>query len=471
MQFSNFKGIVFLFLGIVVVFFAFVFNDVKTGIVEKINTAKIIYSVVDDEISSVAVENKTGKFSFERCEEKEVTKDGKEIITIVYKVKDKPEMLLDQDAVRVLLRDLYTFHTIDMVCSDATEEDLVKFGFGNEWNTITVNETDGSSHTFILGGTSKDGSERYVMKGGENKIYSMVKVKEESFLNDLNTYRERRLGTFGSYTLLSFSITDKGVRKLGIRMKNRNDTEVVTTDSISYVMILPFNGAISIEKFDDVMMNFDEVVVEDFVEEGLDNLWAYGLDDANSLKVVIQDSEKHRHELHFGKIDEKGNVYTLYNDNKFVFTTNPKMYNAVKDLNPADFMEVYANLYRMTEVERVAVTGTEEAYVLDIKRGEQTEYYINDKFALDKGFKAIYQGIIDLKISEHPEEEKKEKELLDITFTFRDGSKKTTKYYEYDIKHYGAYMNDGSYGLVEKKSIDKLLEVLDIFDEKPHLEP
>lgn len=471
MQFSNIKGIMFLFLGMLVLFFAFTFNEAKTEIVEKINSAKVIYSVLDEEISSVDIENKTGKFSFERCEEVKVTEDGKEIINIVYKLKGDHDKLLDQDEVKSLLRDVYEFYTTDTVCYDATEEDLLNFGFGEEWNTITVNKTDGSFQTFILGGTSKNGKERYVMKGGENKIYSMVKAKEESFLNDINTYRQRRLGSFGTYTLLSFSITDKGERKLGIRMKNENDSEVVTTNNISYVMVLPYNGAISIDKFDDVMVNFDEVIVEDFVEDNRNNLSEYGLDESNSLKVVIQDSQKHRHELHFGKTDDKGNVYTLYNDNNFVFTTAPKMFNAVKDLDPADFMEIYANIHRIAEVRSVAVKGTEKEYILSIKRAEETEYFINDKPALDKGFKSIFQGIVELKITGQTKEPVYDEEVLDITFTFNNGNHKTTKFYNYDEKNYGVHMDDDSYGLISKNIVNNLLEVLEMFDEKPHVEP
>ena len=61
--------------------------------------------------------------------------------------------------------------------------------------------------------------------------------------------------------------------------------------------------------------------------------------------------------------------------------------------------------------------------------------------------------------------------MLDITFTFKDGSKKTSKFYEYDSRNYGAVATDGTYGLVSERFVDNLLEILEIFDEKPDMEP
>lgn len=443
----------------------------SSGSVARVDADSMIFSAEEGEITSVDIKSPTGNFSVERCEEELIRADGKEITDIVYRVYGNHSITLSQEKIKKLLNDFYRFHVLETVSETSEEADLKEYGFTGEQPLVNIHTNDGQMYTFVLGGISPDEKARYVKMSGDEKIYSMLKVKEESFLNDMNYYRDRRVGVLDGYTLLSFSVTDKGVRKMGIRYKNENDREVVTTDAITYVMVLPYNGAVNIERFGELMSNFDEVYAVDFIEDNPYNISQYGLDDYSALKVVIQDIEQNRHELTFGKADEKGNIYTMYGGCDFVFTTEPKMYNAVKELNAAEFIDKYTNIFNLEDVRNVTVTGTAKTYSLDINSSGAAKYEINDKEALDQGFKAVYQGIIGIKITGAAEEERKEKEVLDITFTFKDGSKKTSKFYEYDSRNYGAVATDGTYGLVSERFVDNLLEILEIFDEKPDMEP
>ena len=250
-----------------------------------------VYTVSDGEIDNIEVENESGGYCIERNEEKKVRADGKEIIDIVYGVKNRAGVTLSQDKVKELLNDFYEFHVIKTF-SNIEEKDLIEYGFTGTDAYVTINKKDGASDTFILGGVTPDEKKRYVWKKGEDKVYTMLKVKESSFLNELNYYRERRIGTLDAYTLLSFSVTDKGERIMGIRYKNQNDREVVTTDAITYVMVMPYKEAVNIERFGELMSAFDEVRAVDFTEDNPRNLSKHGLDDAHALRVVIQDVEQ-----------------------------------------------------------------------------------------------------------------------------------------------------------------------------------
>lgn len=432
----------------------------------------MIYSMTDEELASVEVKNDTGEYTIEKYEEKLLRSDGKEETEILYRVKDNPVVNLDQTQVKKLLSDFYEFHVMSLAAENAGTA-LESYGFTEDSPSVTVNKTDGSSDTFVLGGVLEDEEQRYVKKADENRVYTMLKLKESSFLNGLDAYRQRELGILDSYTLLSFSVTDKNVRKLGIRYKNENDREVVTTDSITYVMTFPYKGAVNIENFGALMKPFDEVYAVDFIEDEPDDLSEYGLDDAHALRAVIQDVEQNRHELKFGKSDEKGNIYTTYNDYDFVFTTEPDMYNAVADINPADYIDKYTNLFDIDEVENVTVTDiiNQKTYSLDIGRSGGLSYEINGKEAYDKAFRSVYEGIINIKITSQAEEEKKDEEVLDITFNFTDGSSETSKFYEYDEFDLGVTAADGTYGLVERRFINSIIEILEEFDEDPSVEP
>jgi len=471
---ANFKKIFVVLLCVILIagVGVFVFNmkaDDET--IEKPKT-KIIFSVADEDIFSVDVKNPEGKFSIERCEDVYKLEGGEEFTEVVYRVYKNHDITLSQSKIKKLLSEFYQFHVLETVSKKSKEADLEKFGFSEDSALIHINTTDGLTHTFTIGGISPDGKTRYVKKSGDNNIYSMNRLKEESFLRNLEFYRERRLENIDINTILSISITDKGERKMGIRFRNENDQEVVTTEDMTYVMILPYTGAVNEEKFGELISEFYQIKVEDFVENDAEDLSVYGLNTESAIRVVIQDIDRHVHRLMFGKADEKGNIYTIYGDNKVVFTTAPNMYNAVLDLNPAEYVEKHTNIFYLEDVANVTLKGTEKIYSLDInKENYQKNYKINDKDAHKGGFETIYQAIISIMITDQAEEEKKEKEILDITFTLNDGSKETSKFYEYDSKNYGVLTTDGEYGLVTNSAIDNLLEVLEIFDKKPSVAP
>ena len=451
-------------------FFAFNMKRENPNAVPESKT-EMIFSISDEEITTIDVKNSDGKFSLERIRRTITSWDGRRYEDFIYGVYGNEDILLSQSKLKKLLSDFYEFHVLETVSQKSDDEALKKYGFTEEESLIHINTKGDVTHTFWLGGVSPDGEARYVRKSGDEKIYKMNRLKEEAFLNNLDFYREKRLETIDTSTVLSISITDKGERKMGIRFRNENDEEVVTTENTTYVMILPFSGMAKTEKFNALVSSFYQVYAEDFIEDNAADLTKYGLNPENAIRVVIQDIDRNVHRLTFGNADEKGNIYTLYNNEKIVFTTLPEMYNAVKNLNPSEYIDIYANLYGMDDVKNVTVTSTEKTYSLDINENSRTKYEINDKEANERGFELIYEGIITIMITGQAEEERKEKEILDITFTLKDGTKKTAKYYEYDSRNYGVVTTGGTYGLVETGVIDNLLEVIEIFDNKPHLIP
>ena len=462
---------VVVFVATIVILVILSFGDVTKVKLETPVSTELIFSANEDEITSFDVKNQTGKFSVERCEEIVEREDREPVINVDYRLYGNHDMKLSQKNVRKFLSDFTEFHVKSVVADNLSEKNLKKYGFTDDEVFVQINLRDEETHKFILGGTSPDGKERYLIKSGNEKIYSIVSLKESAFLNDLESYRERRIGTLDGNTLLSFSVTDKGVRKMGIRYKNIDEREVVTIDMMTYVMVLPYNGPVNIDRFGELMSNFDEVYAEDFVEDNPTDLSKYGLDEHSSVRAVIQDSEGGVHDLNFGKTDEAGNVYTMYQGNDFVFTTNPKMYNAVKDINPAEFIDKYTNIFRISDVRKVTLEKGEKKFVLEIMPSGAAKYRINGKEALDRAFKAVYDGIAGIIVENTAEEEKKEEKVLDITFRLKSGVTKKSEFYEYDSKYYGAVTTEGEYGLVSKRFVDNLMEIIEVFDEKPHLEP
>lgn len=429
-----------------------------------------IYSISEENFKEIEIYNSSESFIFTKAEETEVNAEGKESVRTVYVCNERPNIILSQTKIKNMLYDFYSFYVKKLITEDMTRAE--EYGFSETSPYALVTDINGVSTRLILGGKSPVDNSYYVMKEGENKIYLMSGSKAASFNNGFSEYRERTLGVMDSNTLLSFSVTDKGKRIIGIRYKNENDKEVVTTDLTTYVMTYPYTGTVRIDPFSKMMEPFTDVVVEDFVEDSLDNLSRYGLD--NPLMAVLQDVDGNVHRLQFGNTDEKGNVYTLYNDYKLVFTTTPEMYNAVKDIDPFEYVEKFANIYSIDDVSNVTVSAEGRTYSLDIKKlsDDKSEYKINGKEAVEDGFKSVYQSVIGLMITGETDTPKRDSEYAVIEFAFNNGdAKKRTVIYEYDERNYGVLKNDGTYGLTLKKNVANMLDMLKELDEDPTVAP
>lgn len=432
-----------------------------------------IFSIQDENIKKIRIENGKEDITFVRAEKVEKSASGKDVITHIYEYPKNSEILLSQAKIKNMLYDFYEFNVKKVVSEDMTKKG--DYGFNENSPKVTITDINDVETVFVLGDKTSVDESYYVMKEGEDKIYLMSGHKAGSFINEFNSYRETVLGKMNSFTPISFSITNKGVRALGIRYKMENDKEVVTIDNTTYVMLVPHNGIVRIDRFSELMENFGDVVVQDFVEDNPQDLSKYGLD--NPVKAVIQDIEKNAHEMFFGNYDEKGNVYTMYENNdvkyNMVFTTTPEMYEAVKDVDPFDLLEKFANLYNILEVSDIRIS-TAEGLAFDLNIREEADKYIykiNGKDAIEKGFKAVYQGIVGLVITSQAEEERKENVVCTIEFTFKDGRQKKTTIYEYDERNYGVMSAEGTYNLTLKKNVRNMIELLDDFDKNPQVTP
>ncbi len=475
---SNSKKILLIVIGIILVASLAVayrmvskmeVNDEKPADDAIGSSAFEIYNISDENLSEIEIKNSTGLFTFVRGEETETNAEGKERKKVVYVSKEKPDTMLSQSKIKNMLYDFYSFYVKKVITEDV--EKALEYGFSEDSPEVTVTDINGAKTRFVLGDKSSVDENYYVMKDGDNKIYLMSGNKAKSFTADFSEYRERNLGTMDSNTLLSFSVTDKGERVIGIRYKNQDDKEVVTTELTTYVMTYPYNGAVRIEPFSKMMEAYADVIVEDFVEDNPSDLSIYGLD--NPLMAVLQDVKGNVHRLKFGLTDEKGNIYTLYNEYDFVFTTSPEMYNAVKNIDPFEYVEKFANIYNILDVKNVTVTASEKSYSLDINKISEEEYTykINGKDAVEDGFKSVYQSIIGLVITSETDTPKQDVQYCTIDFTFNNGTSKRTVIFEYDDRNYGVLKNDGTYSLTLKKNIINMMAMLKDFDDDPTVEP
>lgn len=427
---------------------------------EDISAVQLV-SISSDDVAQISIKNADAEFSIVREETDDKT---------VWSIPEKAGIEFSQTMLESEVLSLGGFFA-DKEITDETDKSA-EYGLAAPMAEVTLKAKDGKEETLILGDAVVASSGYYIMKKDGDKIYSVSEYKGELFLKQPNDFRERTLGTIDISTMKSFSVSRGGARIFEIINTDGTD-EKANTSLSSLRMTYPNSETVSTDKFSKVTEPYNSVNVTDFVSDNLFDLASFGLD--NGCIVEIED-ETAKHKLVFGNTDENGNVYTLYNDNGFVFTTSAEMLNAVKDVEAFDLVERFAHIYNIDDVESITVKTGDKEHVLSMTRtgsGDdvKTTYKMDGKESEEDAFKGMYQSIIGLYLTNETEVSDGGEKVCEITFKMTDGKKNTASYYTHDERNLRVVRPDGQSFLMLKKYLTSMTEQLEKFAENPKEKP
>lgn len=345
-------------------------------------------------------------------------------------------------------------------------ENLSDFGLADENVTTTIHTADGEQCTLILGDKLAVDSTYYLMKKGSSTVYTVSEYTASAMMKVPNDYRETNSGGIDAATVEEFSVSKNGVKVMEIKRFSENES-VSEIDLIDLKMTYPYEEKIRSDLFETMIAPFATTVeVIDFVSDDLSKASEYGLD--KGYKVVLKDAQK-IHTLTFGDVAEDGNVYTIYNDNNYIFTMNPGMLNAVKDIKPFDLIQKFAHIYNIKDVKSVVVSSKDKTYTFEITGGEDdTKYSINGKSANEEMSKDIYQKIIGLSFTGVVSDRSKATDVVcEVMFNMNDGTTKSAVYRSYDERNLMVTRPDGKENIILKKYVEDMLNEVENFAENP----
>jgi hypothetical protein len=125
-----------------------------------------------------------------------------------WEITEPAAMAADQDAAKTLLSAVSSV-TADRLI-DEKPSDLNAFGLTSPTTQVDVTLKGGTVSKLLLGADTPAGSNTYVKLESSPKVYTVFSSVKTNFDKTLNDLRDKRLLTFNSDKVTSFSITSKG---------------------------------------------------------------------------------------------------------------------------------------------------------------------------------------------------------------------------------------------------------------------
>ena len=416
-----------------------------------------VFSLEPDRISAIDFKNENNEFSMKRIGEGD---------NATWSIPKYPDIEFSQTKLQSAVSGFVGIFAVKEI--GASLDNLEEFGLASENNTVTIHGDDGTECTLILGNSVMVDDTYYLMKKGENKVYTVSAYTAASIMKVPNDFRETNLGSIDAASIQEFSVAKNGSRVMEFK-KSLTSEELTEIDMSDIVMTYPYAEKIRSDEFEEMVTAYTTTIeVIEFISDDLSQKAEYGLD--KGYKVVLRDAEN-MHTLTFGDIAEDGSVYAMYNDNKFIFTMSSALLDAVKDIKPFDLVQKFAHIYNINEVKSIEVSKNGKTNTLTIEKtdNEEMNCSIDGKKADEEAFKEVYQAIIGLSFTDVVQDKAKASDVIcEITFTMNDGKVNKAVYRAYDERRVMVTRPDGKEYLMLEKYVTDMMNKVEKLSKNPN---
>lgn len=416
-----------------------------------------VFSLEPDRISAIDFKNDNAEFSMKRIGEGD---------DATWSIPKYPGIEFSQTKLQSAVSGFVGIYAVKEIGSNL--DNLEEFGLTSENNTVTIHGDDGTECTLILGNNVVVDETYYLMKKGANTVFTVSAYTAAAIMKSPDDFRETNLGSIDATAIQEFSVSKNGSKIMEFK-RNITDEELTEIDMSDIQMTYPYAEKIRSDKFEEMTAAYTTTIeVIEFISDDLSKKAEYGLD--KGYKVVLRDAEK-LHTLTFGDIAEDGSVYAMYNDNKFIFTMNPALLDAVKDIKPFDLIQKFAHIYSIEQVKSIEVSAGGKTNTLTIEKvdSEKKNYSIDGKEADEEAFKEVYQSIIGLTFTDVVQDKAWASDVIcEITFRMNDGKIYKAVYRAYDERRVMVTRPDGKEYLMLEKYVSDMLGKLEKLSKNPN---
>ncbi len=388
-----------------------------------------IFTSEKDEIVAMYIVNPEGNFSFKKSEESWIC-------------QEKPEIELEQASVNSLSWDYITLkpnRTIEEQVSD-----FEQYGLHQPQASIRLVLKDDSQATFLIG-NEVEGSGYYFMEKDKPTVYLMDYMECTNILHPLSYYRKSSLFTVSEEGLKSvfYQVGETGYRINRVQQQQWEMTEPYPREvygaSFSQSFITPALELYISEFFDDFTP----------AECGLEK---------PSYKLQLSAGEE-TDVLLIGNENEDGICYAMWENQRTVFGIHKGLL-AFLDTNPLTFMMNYVYLPSIDTIESITGTIQGNPFSLVLKRNEEeTDYYFNDKKVDSSTWKDKFQVLLTAEIIDFTNDALTDGQpTISYTAKLTDGTETKIAFYPMNERNYAVRYNEKVCFVVNKNTIDTLLE-------------
>lgn len=436
-------GIVVIALLVVLLVLAYKMPEKNDGDVDNSDTnysditeAVSVLSLEADDVKSITVENEFGSYTVENNGD-----DG-------FSMKNGGAVPYSSS---LLSTNFSAFLSISAQ-KDVTGEEV---GF-SETAKATLTMKDGSEKVVVLG-NEVIGENQYFLQY-DSKQYVVLSYVSSAFLSKPDDFRETSLTSISS-DFKTMTIKQNGQDYVTLKAVEDEEESNILDVGVSYILTYPQKMAADEDKltpFFELLGDGYTVGVESFVDNNIANKSKYNI----GKKAVNFSFDDGSVTLYFGDKDEDGNVYTVLNDEKYIFTMKSDLFDIIDSYSPDVLMNKMAHLVLITKIDQVVFEGNKKKYTLDISGKEDNyTYKINGKKIDEDVFKDVYQEIIGITVDKMADKVVKGgKAEYTVTFRYLDKSKVTYSYVSYDSRNYVLQKDGEGEKILLKKRLPTAME-------------
>jgi len=352
-----------------------------------------------------------------------------------------------------------------------TAEDLSSFGLDNPAVEATISLQDGSEYTVYLGNRTPVGNMFYLMKSGDERIFTVWGSHGTHFSYTLADLRDTSLPIINLETVSYFKLLRADERPIEIVQTEEASEQQLQLGFARWHMIQPYNEYASVhyERFNTLLANLTEFGISRFINDNPTDLSEYGLD-SPAMELLVQDGEQTLHLL-FGAMFEEEYVYFQLAGQDAVYAMESAMIEPFLATTPFEIIDRFAFIVMIDHVDEILIETQNREYTLSLTRtvdetDEEAEpvvtFDVNGLPVDDEEFRDFYQALIGLIV---------EAEYLGVvegtpyvTTTFRfnqeDMPDVSISYVPFNEDFFAVVRGEVTEFLVSRVQVNRMLEVL-----------
>ena len=357
--------------------------------------------------------------------------------------------------------------TLAYECSSITVKQLVKenvtdfapYGLNDPYARVEISLTDGAMQNVLIGALTADGSLRYIMLEGEDKVYAKSASGADSLALKLEKLRDASLYSVNAEEITAITMEKQDSHKI-VLVKEEQSTEEGEEPVYLWKMKEPLVKEISNYNLSENVLqtipalSFDSVAADsasDLGQYGLDTPFAtYSVSDAENTYTVLVGNENNG--SRYVKMPDSPTIY-LVSNSKLEFLN-------VGYLQLVDKLIYLENIEGVTGV---SVSGEGQNFELQIEgSGESAGYKINGTPLSEEAFKNAYQVVLGITLDDFttPGTKPSGEAAATIIYHKKDGSDAKVAFYEWDERNYLVHVNGEGNLICRKKQVSNMLDKL-----------
>ena len=351
----------------------------------------------------------------------------------------------------------------------SSDGDYERFGLNSPQQTITLTDSQGVSVTYLIGSYNENIERYYACEKDSQNIYIINKSVGDVLVQDLYSYAASYdLSGLSKATLLSFDcVTPES--QVSVFQTEKDQNSPMGSSSI-WRFSQPFNSDTFVDanKVDSFIAKLKTAAESKCVSYSPDeaDIENYGLSNPqSSFKLTYTtDSGEKQAVMYLGKENEDGSIYIMFEGASTIGLLDSETASSLKEyFDCYKFVPQSICAVKKDKVDTMTVTANGTTYNFAFT---DNGYTLNGTPCSDESFEAFYNKLSGIVSNTHSSEAAQTaagEDSFTITYHFKDTSYSdvTAVYTPYDSNYYTASCGQMSGRLVNKRSVESVLSLLE----------